>query len=182
MKPEVEDKLINLRKHANIELLSCDVSQEVDVLYAKAWLERKKWPAVRGIVHTAGVLSDGTIQNQSSEKLQVSYSAKVNGARYLHDTFMPPDFLLLFSSAAATFGSAGQGNYAAANATLDALALKWSRSGDSVLSVQWGAWSDGGMAERHSAVKRAETTGVGSISNELGEKAIEQLLASGKNN
>ncbi|AYK66206.1 amino acid adenylation domain-containing protein [Bacillus subtilis subsp. subtilis] len=180
MKPEVEDKLINLRKHANIELLSCDVSQEVDVLYAKAWLERKKWPAVRGIVHTAGVLSDGTIQNQSSEKLQVSYSAKVNGARYLHDTFMPPDFLLLFSSAAATFGSAGQGNYAAANATLDALALKWSRSGDSVLSVQWGAWSDGGMAERHSTVKRAETTGFGFISNELGEKAIEQLLASSK--
>nr|WGD62883.1 NAD(P)-binding domain-containing protein [Bacillus subtilis] len=66
------------------------------------------------------------------------------------------------------------------NATLDALALKWSRSGDSVLSVQWGAWSDGGMAERHSTVKRAETTGFGFISNELGEKAIEQLLASGK--
>ncbi|MED4402059.1 SDR family NAD(P)-dependent oxidoreductase [Metabacillus fastidiosus] len=180
MKTEVEDKLINLRKHANIELLSCDVSKEVDVLSVKDWRERKKWPAVRGIVHTAGVLSDGTIQNQSSEKLQVAYSAKVNGARYLHDTFMPPDFLLLFSSVAATFGSAGQGSYAAANATLDALALKWSRAGDSVLSVQWGAWSDGGMAKRHSAVKPAETMGFGSISNELGKKAIEQLLVSGR--
>ncbi|GAE32993.1 malonyl CoA-acyl carrier protein transacylase [Halalkalibacter hemicellulosilyticusJCM 9152] len=46
--------------------------------------------------------------------------------------------------------------------------------------MQWGAWSEGGMAERNSAIKRAEATGFGSISNELGKKAIEQLLVGNK--
>ncbi|WP_035347799.1 SDR family NAD(P)-dependent oxidoreductase, partial [Alkalihalobacillus hemicellulosilyticus] len=74
MKKEVEDKLITLRKQANIELVSCDVSEEDDVLLVKEWVEKKKWPTVRGIVHAAGVLSDGTIQSQTSEKLQIAYS------------------------------------------------------------------------------------------------------------
>ncbi|MDE9806388.1 SDR family NAD(P)-dependent oxidoreductase [Staphylococcus delphini] len=177
LRDDVHEELNVLRKESNIELLKCDVSNETDVRKVKEWLSEMNWPSVKGIIHAAGVLSDAVIQNQTSETLEVSYSAKVHGAHNLHDMFLPPDFLLLFSSAAAIFGSAGQGNYAAANSTLDTLAEKWNYNNENVLSIQWGAWSDGGMAERHSAADYSEKIGFGSISNELGSQMIEQVLA-----
>ncbi|QSQ17682.1 SDR family NAD(P)-dependent oxidoreductase [Myxococcus landrumensis] len=160
--------------------LACDVSRLESVRAARAWVEKEGWPEVVGVVHAAGVLTDGTLANQSGEKLRAAYGAKVDGARNLREVFAPRDFLVLFSSMAATFGSAGQGSYAAANATLDALANKWAGAGEPVLSVQWGAWSEGGMAAAKEAYKRAEAEGFGSISNELGTEVLEQLLASGK--
>lgn len=177
LKENIREELVTLRKEANIELLKCDVSNETDVRKVKEWISEVNWPNVKGIIHAAGTLSDAVIQNQNSESLKISYSAKVHGAHNLHDVFLPSDFLLLFSSAAATFGSAGQGNYAAANSTLDALADKWSHNNENVLSIQWGAWSDGGMATRHSAAEYSEEIGFGSISNELGSQMIEQSLA-----
>ncbi|WP_233587255.1 non-ribosomal peptide synthetase/type I polyketide synthase [Corallococcus sp. CA049B] len=176
LSPELEA----LRAKARVESVACDVSRAESVREAKAWLEASGWPTVGGVVHAAGVLSDGTLPNQSVEKLRQAYGAKVHGARNLREVFTPPDFLVLFSSAAAVFGSSGQGSYAAANATLDALARKWSSAGEPVLSVQWGAWSDGGMAARQEAYKRAEAGGFGSISDALGTAALEQLLAAGK--
>ncbi|WP_342379791.1 amino acid adenylation domain-containing protein [Myxococcus stipitatus] len=165
---------------AKVKGLACDVSLLESVREAREWLAREGWPEVAGVVHAAGVLTDATLANQSSEKLRGAYGAKVDGARNLREVFAPKDFLVLFSSAAATFGSAGQGSYAAANATLDALASKWAEAGEPVLSVQWGAWSEGGMAATKEAYKRAEAEGFGSISNELGTDVLEQLLASGK--
>ncbi|QAT84884.1 malonyl CoA-acyl carrier protein transacylase [Corallococcus coralloides] len=174
--PEMEA----LRAKARVESVACDVSRTQSVREAKAWLEASGWPTVGGVVHAAGVLSDGTLPNQSVEKLRQAYGAKVHGARNLREVFTPSDFLVLFSSAAAVFGSSGQGSYAAANTTLDALARKWSSAGEPVLSVQWGAWSDGGMAARNDAARRAETGGFGSISDALGSDVLEQLLAAGK--
>ncbi len=176
----VTPEWVALQAKARVESLSCDVSRLESVRGARQWLEEAGWPVVGGVVHAAGVLSDGTIPNQSAEKLRLAYGAKVHGARNLREVFAPPDFLVLFSSAAAVFGSSGQGSYAAANATLDALARKWSAAGEAVLSVQWGAWSDGGMAARHDAFKRAEAGGFGSISDALGMAALEELLAAGK--
>ncbi|CAM3188304.1 phosphopantetheine-binding protein [Corallococcus soli] len=63
---------------------------------------------------------------------------------------------------------------------MDALARRWSAAGEAVLSVQWGAWSEGGMAARHDAVRRAEAGGFGSISDALGTAVLSQLLAGGK--
>ena len=180
MKPEVETELIAWRKRSRIELLSCDVSQEDDVHAVKVWLKNKNWPDVSGIIHTAGILNDSIIQNQSVEKLEIVYNAKVKGAYNLRNTFAPKDFLLLFSSAVSIFGSVGQANYVAANATLDALALQWSNMGEPVLSIQWGAWSEAGMAVRHSAVENVESLGFGSISNKLGQQVVKQLLSSKK--
>ncbi|HWU90969.1 MAG TPA: SDR family NAD(P)-dependent oxidoreductase, partial [Kofleriaceae bacterium] len=172
--------LRELRTRARVECLACDVSREASVQDIHAWLQREAWPAVRGVVHAAGVLTDATIPNQSADKLARAFGAKVHGARHLRRVFTPPDFLVLFSSVAASFGSAGQASYAAANATLDALAHQWSSAGEPVLSIQWGAWSDAGMATRHDAVKRAIATGLGAISNALGAAVLERLLAAGK--
>ena len=163
-----------------VQSLACDVADAADVTAAGDWLVSQAWPAVAGVIHTAGILTDGTLANQSAEKLTQAWAVKVRGAEYLHDSLAPSDFMVLYSSAAATFGSAGQASYAAANAGLDALAQRWSQAGERVLSVQWGAWSEDGMAVRHDAVRRAEAAGFGVIDNALGRAVLERLLASGQ--
>ena len=96
---------------------------------------------------------------------------------------MAPEFdggseqqLVLFSSLSAIFGAAGQANYVAANAFLDALAQSKSMSGLPVLSVNWGAWSDIGMAARGTTVTRANAQGLLPISPSDGIQALSLLL------
>ncbi|MCW7561428.1 MULTISPECIES: beta-ketoacyl reductase, partial [Serratia] len=113
-----------------VQSLACDVADAADVTAVGDWLAAQEWPAVAGVIHTAGVLTDGTLANQSAEKLAQAWAVKVRGAEHLHDSLVPCDFMVLYSSAAATFGSAGQASYAAANAGLDALAQRWSQAGE----------------------------------------------------
>ena len=176
----IPDAILALRARARVECLACDVAEESSVLAARDWLDGAGWPAVAGVVHAAGVLSDGVLASQSAAKLRLAYGAKVGGARHLRAAFAPRDFLTLFSSAAATFGAAGQANYAAANAALDALARAWSGAGENVLSVQWGAWNEAGMALHKDGARRAATAGAGGIGNALGAAVLERLLAAGK--
>src|SRR5581483_446136 len=81
-------------------------------------------PPLRGIVHAAGVLDDGVLLRQDWDRFQKVLAPKVDGAWNLHAATAEQDldFFVLFSSIASLFGSAGQGNYVAANAFLDALA------------------------------------------------------------
>ncbi|MFD4358156.1 SDR family NAD(P)-dependent oxidoreductase, partial [Nocardia sp. NPDC058518] len=172
----VSEEVSRLRQVARVECIACDVSDLRSVRDAHDAVSQAGMPAVAGVVHAAGVLTDGVLANQSGAKLKQAYGAKVRGAKNLRSVFAPSEFLVLFSSAAATFGSAGQGSYAAANATLDALAESWSARGERVLSIQWGAWSEAGMAVRHDAVSRSEASGFGVIDNELGIAVLAQLL------
>ena len=81
---------------------------------------RETMPPVRGILHSAGVLDDATIENQSLERFEKVFLPKVNGAWNLHECTMAMnielDFFVFFSSIASLLGSPGQSNYAAANA------------------------------------------------------------------
>src|SRR4026209_1532215 len=83
--------------------------------------------------------------------------------------------LMLFSSAATIFSNPGQGNYVAANAFLDALAHYRRAKGLPALSVNWGPWSEVGMAS-HLNQDRLQARGMGSISPEKGVQAFEMLL------
>jgi len=103
---------------------------------------------LRGLIHAAGVLEDGTLLNQSWEQFRHVWAPKAEGAWHLHRLTqeLPLDFFLLFSSAASLLGSAGQANHGAANAFLDQLAHYRRSLGLPALSLNWGAWSEVGQA------------------------------------
>ena len=85
---------------------------------------------------------------------------------------------VLFSSVAALLGSPGQSSYAAANASLDALASAWQRQGTPSNAIQWGPWSDLGMAAGRSGLaNRARQWGLGMLAPEQGLAALGGALA-----
>jgi acyl transferase domain-containing protein/NADP-dependent 3-hydroxy acid dehydrogenase YdfG/acyl carrier protein len=119
---------------------ACDVADrgQVEALLAEV---DDGHPLV-GVVHAAGVLDDGTITSLDAEQLRRVMAPKVDGALHLHELTRDRElsFFVLFSSAAAAFGSPGQGNYAAANAFLDGLAHHRHAQGLVAISVAWGPW------------------------------------------
>jgi acyl transferase domain-containing protein len=123
--------------------LRADVARVLDEIACRM-------PPLAGVVHAAGVLDDGVLWAQSWPRFAAVMAAKVLGSWHLHQLTRDLDFFVLFSSGASVAGSAGQGNYAAANAFEDALAWYRQAQGKPAISVNWGPWADIGMAaERH---------------------------------
>jgi acyl carrier protein len=134
------------------------------------------------VVHTAGVIDDGVIESLTDERLVRVLAPKVDGAVNLHELAAGAE-LVLFSSAAATVGSPGQGNYAAANAFLDTLALHRRANGLPGASLAWGAWDQAsGMTGELSEGDRARLAraGVSPLSAELGLELFDRARDSGE--
>jgi acyl carrier protein len=107
-----------------------------------------RMPMLRGVVHAAGVLDDGSILNLNKERMKKVMAPKVDGTWNLHHStlHLPLDFFVLFSSAVSVLGSPGQGNYAAASSYLDAMAHYRRHLKLPAISINWGPWADVGLA------------------------------------
>ncbi|HSV68389.1 MAG TPA: type I polyketide synthase [Mycobacteriales bacterium] len=136
-------------------------------------------PPVRGVVHAAGLLDDATIRTLTAEQVARVLAPKVDGARNL-DALTdgdPLDLFVLFSSAAALVGNAGQAAYAAGNAYLDALAVARRRRGRPGLAVQWGPFAAIGLAAADaSRGARLAERGMGSFTVEEAWPALLRFL------
>jgi len=158
---------------------SCDVGDRRPLAELLDEVTREM-PPLRGVFHLAGVLDDGMLREQTRERFDRVMAAKMLGAWHLHELTIqqPLDMFVLFSSAAALLGSPGQGNYAAANAFLDALAhhRRWEKRHG--LSVNWGSWAEVGMAARlvETEGRRWAASGLGAIDPGRGLHTLEQLL------
>jgi acyl transferase domain-containing protein/acyl-CoA synthetase (AMP-forming)/AMP-acid ligase II/pimeloyl-ACP methyl ester carboxylesterase/acyl carrier protein len=134
-----------------------------------------KFP-IKGVIHAAGVLKDGLLQNQIWEEFERVIAPKVAGAWNLHQISknLELDFFVLFSSVASLIGSPGQSNYTVANAGLDAIAHYRRSLGLPALSINWGAWADKGMA----VAQGFQVKGLNLLEPAAGLEALKQLLPS----
>ncbi|WP_052685565.1 SDR family NAD(P)-dependent oxidoreductase [Lentzea aerocolonigenes] len=167
LKQELENK------GAKITIAAADVSNPNDVQTLFAATERP----LTTVIHTAGILDDALVDALTPDRLTSVLTPKVDAAHLLaqHDLKL----LVLFSSVANVMGAAGQGNYAAANAYLDALA----GTRENTISLAWGPWAqDGGMTAGLSdaAMDRIQRSGMPPLAAEQGLALFDAALAENK--
>jgi acyl transferase domain-containing protein/NADPH:quinone reductase-like Zn-dependent oxidoreductase/NAD(P)-dependent dehydrogenase (short-subunit alcohol dehydrogenase family)/acyl carrier protein len=132
-----------------------------------------------GVFHTAGVLDDGILHEQSRGRFERVLRPKIDGAWNVHEMTLdaPLDHFVLFSSVASIFGSPGQGNYAAGNAFLDGLSQYRRSKGLPALTINWGPWAEIGMAARLADDKMG-SRGIHPMAPRRALEAFERLLES----
>ncbi|MGW0551750.1 type I polyketide synthase, partial [Streptomyces altiplanensis] len=139
---------------ARVTITACDVADR-DALAALLDSVPDDAP-LNAVIHTAGVVQDGVVDTLTQDSFRTVLEAKVASALNLHEltAHLPLSAFVLFSSTAGVFGAAGQGNYAAANAYLDALAEYRRAHGRTALSVAWGPWAGSGMVADEAEIER----------------------------
>jgi 4-hydroxyphenylalkanoate synthase len=138
------------RAGADVQVLACDVADREAVAELLAQLARR-CPPLRGVIHAAGVLDDAVISSLTPDRVDTVLRAKVDAAWNLHELTrdLNLSMFVLCSSIAATLGSPGQGNYAAANAFLDGLAAHRRAVGLAGISLAWGLWEQPSAMTAH---------------------------------
>ncbi|MCP4701528.1 MAG: SDR family NAD(P)-dependent oxidoreductase, partial [Gammaproteobacteria bacterium] len=171
---------------ASVIYLPADISNSEDVVSLIAQT-KSRFNEINGIIHSAGVIKDALILKKTPDEMTAVLAPKVHGTIYLDEAARnePLDFFVLFSSAVAVLGNAGQCDYAYANSFMDNFAAKreeqraaQKRSGKT-LSINWPLWQSGGMHVDEQTKKRlADTLGIRAISTETGIEAFSRGLCS----
>lgn len=167
---------------ALVILAPVDVTKEHDLKY---WLDEFKslsMPPIRGVFHLAGQVRDTLVSDMNRDIFDIAYTPKVLGAYNLHCQLLtePIDHFILFASIASVLTTAGQTNYAAGNAFLDALAHYRKAQGLAALSIDWGPWATGMIEELGLIDHYRNSRGMSSLSPEAGMDVLERIMGQDK--
>ena len=129
---------------SRIHVIQANVSQYEECSALFQTMKDSGLPPLRGIMHAAGLISDGIVANQTWDKYKFTLEPKAFGAWNLHQLTLRYDmeFFVMFSSLAAIIGVPGQSNHCAGNTYLDCLAHYRISLGLAATTVNWGPWSD----------------------------------------
>ncbi|MGW3571856.1 type I polyketide synthase [Streptomyces sp. NPDC000941] len=171
---ELASELVGLG--VKVTVAACDVS---DRMALAALLD--SIPAehpLTTVIHAAGVLDDGVIESLTPDRFAGVLRAKADAALNLHELTKDLDLsaFVMFSSLAGLIGGAGQGNYAAANTFLDALAQQRRALGLPATSVAWGPWAEAGMAVDGVGEQRMQRGGLTAMRPEDAIAVLGQVL------
>ncbi|MFE7608621.1 SDR family NAD(P)-dependent oxidoreductase [Streptomyces celluloflavus] len=176
--PEAARTLDELRaQQAETAVRAADVSRREDVTALLDEIDATM-PPLAGVFHAAGTLDDGLLRQLDADRFKTVAAPKAAGAWHLHRATADRqlDFFVLYSSAASLIGSAGQANYAAANAFLDSLAHHRAACGLPALSVNWGPWAEAGLAARPDRGGALSARGILGLRPQDGIDALDRLL------
>ncbi|HWE60334.1 MAG TPA: SDR family NAD(P)-dependent oxidoreductase, partial [Chloroflexota bacterium] len=111
---------------------------------------RQTMPPLAGVIHSAVVIDDGIVLELDPARCAKVMAPKRSGAWNLHlvTRGQPLDFFVLFDSMTSVLGSVGQANYAAAGAFVGAMAAYRRAQRLPTTVINWGPWSEVGMAAR----------------------------------
>ncbi|WP_342342316.1 beta-ketoacyl reductase, partial [Streptomyces griseoruber] len=163
---------------AEVDVVAVDVADRDELVAAL------DGHALTAVVHTAGIVDDGVVSSLTEERLTAVMRPKVDAVAHLHELTRDADLsaFVVFSSVMGTFGGAGQANYSAANAFLDAFASFRRKEGLPAVSLGWGPWAPGaGMtAELSEAdLRRMAREGMQPLAPERGLGLLDAALEQG---
>ncbi|MFI9383460.1 SDR family NAD(P)-dependent oxidoreductase [Kutzneria sp. NPDC052558] len=132
---------------ARVGVVACDLADRDQVRELLATVPEDA--PLTAVVHAAGALADSPLESLDASRIDTVFRSKVDAAVHLDELTRDSGLaaFVLFSSVAGVLGGTGQGNYAAANAFLDAVATRRRAAGQHAVSLAWGPWA-GGMADR----------------------------------
>ncbi|MGW7708811.1 non-ribosomal peptide synthetase/type I polyketide synthase [Streptomyces sp. NPDC054771] len=163
---------------ARVVLAPLDITDEAALA---SWLEmhRSADPLpVRGVFHLAGQVRDTLVEDMDRRTFADAHDPKAIGAYLLHRHLRdePLDHFVLFASIASLLTTAGQTNYAAGNAFLDALAQHRRTLGLPGLSVDWGPWATGMIEELGLVDHYLHHRGMSSLAPDVGMAVLERVI------
>ncbi|SDP97547.1 Acyl transferase domain-containing protein [Lentzea jiangxiensis] len=167
---ELRDELAELG--AQVTVAACDVADR-DALAGLL----SEIPKVDAVVHAAGVLDDGVLDSLEPHRLAEVLRPKVDAALNLHELTSGLSAFVVFSSLAGAIGGAGQANYAAGNAFLDALAEQRRADGLPATSIAWSVWGGGSGMVTATAESQLRARGVTPMSPARAVLALRQAIA-----
>jgi acyl transferase domain-containing protein/acyl carrier protein len=162
------------------DVAACDVSDRDELAALLAAIPDER--PLTAVIHAAGVLDDGVVESLDAARLDRVLAPKLDAALHLHELTEGVELsaFVLFSSVAGILGGLGQGNYAAANAFLDALAQSRRARGLPATSLAWGQWAEAsGMTDslEEADLARLARMGIAPLSDEEGLELLETALA-----
>jgi acyl transferase domain-containing protein/acyl carrier protein len=147
---------------ASVQCAAVDVGDQRALTEFLSTYTSEAWPPIVAVVHTAGVIDSHLVRSLPVDALRSVFHGKVGGAWLLHGAFPQAKRFVFFSSTSVLIPQAGEANYAAANAFLDALSAVRRASGQRAQVVNWGVWRNAGV-----------------IANEAGERYVQEVRRQG---